>query len=147
MLTESERTKTIEWLSRANNLYYDIRLIKKEIDLLEARKFSIGGASGEAVQKSPSGDAAYAELINMIDDRERELKDRRICELQTVIEISKMIDRIDDMKIVHALKWRYIFNANITQTAEEIKYSESQTKRLINLGVAKIFELIKNELK
>lgn len=148
MLNENDYCDVMTWLRRSRHLYDDIRLLKRELNQLNEQKLSLGGFSfEERVQHSGNGEAAYVNIVNMIADREAELRERMADQAGTLIEISRAIDRISDPRIAHAMKWRYIFNASIEQTAIEMRYSISQTKRLLNIGAEKIFYIIKNEPK
>ena len=121
-----------QYLRQIYKLNEQIKDKQERINYLKSMSTSIGAIdySKDKIQTSPSTDASFTNQIMQIIKFEEELEQDKKRMKDLFIEISRTIDKLDNVNEMLVLSKRYLLMKSWEEIAEEMNYSLSQIFRM-----------------
>lgn len=121
-----------QYLKQVYKLNEKIKDKQERINSLRLMSESIGAIdySKDKIKLSPTNDAAFTNQIMQIVKFEEELEQDKKRMKDLFIEISRTIDKLDNVNEMLVLSKRYLLMKSWEEIAEEMNYSLSQIFRM-----------------
>lgn len=130
-------------LTKPNRLQSEIVKLIERVDALKASLLPMGiRYDTDRVQTSP--DDRTAAVMAEIDRLEREIRKKYLEKAETIAQIGKLIDTLDDEREAQILNAYYLAGMPIREIAQEMYYCENYIYDLKRRGEMKLSEESEN---